>query len=52
MVKRKELNIGCSDFKSIIENDNYFIDKSLFIINKQKGILFIRMPFCFIVKFL
>jgi len=31
MEKRKELNLGYSDFKSIIENNNYFVDKSLLI---------------------
>jgi len=31
MKKRKELNLGCSDFKDVIENNNYYVDKSLFI---------------------
>jgi hypothetical protein len=31
METRKELNLGYSDFKNIIKNDNYFVDKSLLI---------------------
>jgi Predicted AAA-ATPase. len=27
----KKLPLNCSDFKSIIEDDNYFIDKSMLI---------------------
>jgi len=34
----KKLNLGNSDFKSIIENDNYFVDKSLFIKEFWKNI--------------
>jgi len=47
METRKRLNIGCSDFKNIIENDNYFIDKSLFIeevINAEKSVLLLPRP--------
>jgi len=47
MEKIKELNIGCSDFKDIIENNNYFIDKSLFIkevIKSGKAVLLLPRP--------
>jgi len=37
MQARKELNLGFSDFKNIIENDNYFVDKSLLIIEVIKA---------------
>lgn len=43
----KELNLGQSDFKNIIEHDNYFIDKSLFIeeiITVQKNVLLLPRP--------
>ncbi len=32
-IKRKKLPVGISDFKTIIEENYYFIDKSLFIKN-------------------
>ncbi|MEA3446660.1 MAG: AAA family ATPase, partial [Bacteroidota bacterium] len=47
MAKIKELNLGDSDFKNIIKNDNYFIDKSLFIkevIKVQKAVLLLPRP--------
>ncbi|MBI4646409.1 MAG: AAA family ATPase [Bacteroidia bacterium] len=47
MKKVKELNIGYSDFKNVIENDNYFVDKSLFIeevIKSQKAVLLLPRP--------
>jgi hypothetical protein len=47
MEKRKELNLGYSDFKSIIENNNYFVDKSLLIkdvIKAEKAVLLIPRP--------
>jgi len=47
MAQRKKLNIGCSDFKDIIENNNYFIDKSLFIeeiINSEKAVVLLPRP--------
>jgi len=47
METRKELNLGFSDFKSIIENNNYFIDKSLFIkeiIKSEKAVLLLPRP--------
>jgi len=43
----KELDLGNSDFKSIIENDNYFIDKSLLIeevIKVQKQVILLPRP--------
>lgn len=43
----KELNLGHSDFKNIIENNNYFVDKSLFIeevIKAQKNVLLFPRP--------
>ena len=43
----KELDLGQSDFKNIIENDNYFIDKTLFIeevIRTQKKVLLFPRP--------
>jgi hypothetical protein len=45
--KRKELNLGYSDFKSIIQNNNYFVDKSLLIkdvIKAEKAVLLIPRP--------
>jgi len=47
MEKRKELNLGYSDFKSIIENNNYFVDKSLLIkevIKSEKAVLLLPRP--------
>ena len=47
MAIRKELNLGYSDFKSMIENDNYFVDKSLFIkevIKSEKAVLLLPRP--------
>jgi len=47
MKPRKELNLGFSDFKSIIENDNYYVDKSLFIreiIKSEKAVLLFPRP--------
>ena len=43
----KELDIGNSDFKSTIENDNYFVDKSLLIrevIKAQKQVILLPRP--------
>jgi len=43
----KELNIGCSDFKDILENNNYFVDKSLLIkevIKSGKAVLLLPRP--------
>ncbi len=43
----RELNIGYSDFKNIILNDNYYIDKSLLIkeiIKSQKAVLLFPRP--------
>jgi len=43
----KKLNLGNSDFKSIIENNNYFVDKSLFIkevIDSQSQVLLLPRP--------
>ncbi|MEA3444711.1 MAG: AAA family ATPase [Bacteroidota bacterium] len=43
----KELNLGHSDFKDIIENDNYFVDKSLFveeIIKSQSSVMLLPRP--------
>ncbi len=47
MTERKKLNLGYSDFKNIIENNNYFIDKSLLIeevINAEKTVLLFPRP--------
>ena len=47
METRKELNLGYSDFKSIIENSNYYIDKSLLIkevIKAEKAVLLLPRP--------
>ena len=47
METRKELNLGYSDFKSIIENGNYYIDKSLLIkevIKAEKAVLLLPRP--------
>jgi hypothetical protein len=43
----KELDLGNSDFKSIIDNNNYFIDKSLLIkevIKAQKQVVLLTRP--------
>ena len=43
----KKLDLGNSDFKSIIENNNYFVDKSLFIkevIDCQSQIVLLPRP--------
>ncbi len=43
----KKLDLGNSDFKSIIENNNYFIDKSLLIkevIDSQSQVLLLPRP--------
>ena len=43
----KELDLGNSDFKSLMDNDNYFVDKSLFIrdiIKAQKQVLLLPRP--------
>lgn len=43
----KELDLGNSDFKSMIENDNYYVDKSLFvreIIKAQKQVILLPRP--------
>ena len=43
----KKLNLGHSDFKDIIQNNNYFVDKSLFIeeiLNSQKAVLLLPRP--------
>ena len=44
---RKKLNLGHSDFKDIIQYNNYFVDKSLLIeeiINAQKAVLLLPRP--------
>ncbi len=46
-MKRKELNLGHSDFKDVIENNNYFVDKSLLIkeiLKAQKSVLLLPRP--------
>jgi len=43
----KKLDIGNSDFKSIIENNNYFVDKSLLIkeiIDSQNQVILLPRP--------
>ena len=43
----KELDLGNSGFKSVIENDNYFVDKSLLIkevIKAQKQVILLPRP--------
>jgi hypothetical protein len=43
----KELDLGNSDFKSLIENNNYFVDKTLLIkevIKAQKQVILIPRP--------
>ncbi len=47
MIIMKKLNLGHSDFKDIIENNNYFVDKSLLIedvLNAQKAVLLLPRP--------
>ena len=47
MKKLKELDLGNSDFKNIIERDCYFVDKSLFIkeiIQSQKQVVLLPRP--------
>jgi hypothetical protein len=47
MATGKELDIGNSDFKSTIENDNYYVDKSLLIreiIKAQKQVILLPRP--------
>ena len=47
MTKRKKLNLGHSDFKDIIENNNYFVDKSMLIkevLKAQKAVLLLPRP--------
>jgi len=47
MTKRKDLDLGNSDFKSIIKNNNYFIDKSLLIkevVEAQKQVILLPRP--------
>ena len=44
---RKRLNLGGSDFRNIIEENNYFVDKTLLIedvINAQKAVLLFPRP--------
>ena len=44
---RKRLNLGNSDFKSMILDDNYYVDKSLFIkeiIDSEHSVLLIPRP--------
>jgi len=43
----KELDLGNSDFKNIIENNNYFVDKSLLIkevIDSQRQVILLPRP--------
>ena len=43
----KELNLGHSDFKDVIENNNYFVDKTLLIeeiIKAQKAVILFPRP--------
>jgi len=47
MAERKRLNLGFSDFKGIIEKDNYFVDKSLLIeevINTENAVILLPRP--------
>ncbi len=47
MKKRKNLNLGSSDFKNIIKNNNYFVDKTLFIeevLKTEKAVLLLPRP--------
>ena len=47
MAQIKELDLGSSDFKDIIQNNNYFVDKTLFIkevIKAQKKVLLLPRP--------
>ena len=46
-MKMKELNLGHSDFKDIIENNNYFVDKSMLIeevLTAQKAVMLFPRP--------
>ena len=47
MQKRKELRLGNSDFKSIMDSNSYFVDKSMFIsevINAEKDVILLPRP--------
>jgi len=47
MLKRKKLNLGYSDFKNTILDNNYFVDKSMLIeevINAEKAVLLLPRP--------
>jgi hypothetical protein len=47
MPQRKKLHLGDSDFKSVIENDYYYIDKSLFIqdiLESEKAVMLLPRP--------
>ena len=47
MQNRKKLNLGYSDFKDIIQNNNYFVDKTLFIeevLKAEKAVLLLPRP--------
>ena len=44
------IGIGESDFKMLRRKDYYFIDKSLFILNVYKRIIFINMILIFQMK--
>ena len=47
MTKRNKLNLGYSDFKDIIQNNNYFVDKTLFIeevLKAEKAVLLLPRP--------
>ncbi len=47
MQKRNKLNLGYSDFKDIIQNNNYFVDKTLFIeevLKVEKAVLLLPRP--------
>ncbi len=47
IIKMKKLDLGNSDFKSIIENNNYFVDKSLLIkevIDCQSQVILLPRP--------
>ena len=46
-VMKYNFNLGTSDFKKLIENNNFFVDKSLFIkevINESSDVLLIPRP--------
>ncbi len=47
MQKKKKIRLGCSDFKSLIESNAYYVDKSLFIeevINANDDVMLIPRP--------